>query len=95
MKTRRHTEQTIVSPEPFERRSFTDAEAAVDALQRRESCGGHFRVEHQTEDGEALRHDDEFAYVAAWEYAGEGAKPVLHREPLNYKAIELKQRSYK
>ncbi len=67
----------------------------IDALHRRESCGGHFRVEHQTEEGEALRHDDEFAYVAAWEYTGEGNKPILHKEPLVYKAIELKQRSYK
>ncbi|WGT46300.1 fumarate reductase/succinate dehydrogenase flavoprotein subunit [Tessaracoccus lacteus] len=67
----------------------------VDALHRRESCGGHFRAESQTEDGEALRHDDEFCYVAAWEWAGDNAKPVLHREPLVYKAIELKQRSYK
>ncbi|EWT05395.1 succinate dehydrogenase [Intrasporangium chromatireducens Q5-1] len=67
----------------------------IDALHRRESCGGHFRAESQTEDGEALRHDDEFAYVAAWEFAGEGAKPVLHKEDLVYKAIELKQRSYK
>jgi succinate dehydrogenase / fumarate reductase flavoprotein subunit len=66
----------------------------IDALHRRESCGGHFRVEHQTADGEALRHDDEYLYVAAWEYGGEG-KPVLHKEPLVYKAIELKQRSYK
>ena len=67
----------------------------IDALHRRESCGGHFRAESQTEEGEALRHDDEFLYVAAWEWTGEGAKPVLHREPLVYKAIELKQRSYK
>ncbi|AQX15038.1 succinate dehydrogenase flavoprotein subunit [Tessaracoccus lapidicaptus] len=67
----------------------------IDALHRRESCGGHFRGESQTEDGEALRHDDEFLYVGAWEWGGEGGKPVLHREPLNYKAIELKQRSYK
>ena len=67
----------------------------VDALHRRESCGGHFRAESQTPEGEALRHDDEFLYVAAWEWGGEGSKPVLHREPLNYKAIELKQRSYK
>ncbi len=67
----------------------------IDALHRRESCGGHFRVEHQTEDGEALRHDEEFAYVAAWEWTGAGNKPVLHKEPLIYKAIELKQRSYK
>ncbi|MGN6754129.1 MAG: fumarate reductase/succinate dehydrogenase flavoprotein subunit [Intrasporangium sp.] len=67
----------------------------IDALHRRESCGGHFRAESQTEDGEALRHDDEFAYVAAWEFTGEGDKPVLHKEDLVYKAIELKQRSYK
>ncbi|AQP46601.1 succinate dehydrogenase flavoprotein subunit [Tessaracoccus aquimaris] len=67
----------------------------VDALHRRESCGGHFRAESQTPEGEALRHDDEFLYVAAWEWGGEGSKPVLHREPLIYKAIELKQRSYK
>ena len=67
----------------------------VDALHRRESCGGHFRAESQTEDGEALRHDDEFLYVAAWEFTGTGAKPVLHKEPLVYQAIELKQRSYK
>ncbi|HET9127811.1 MAG TPA: fumarate reductase/succinate dehydrogenase flavoprotein subunit [Propionibacteriaceae bacterium] len=67
----------------------------VDALHRRESCGGHFRAESQTEDGEALRHDDQFLYVGAWEFAGEGQKPVLHKEPLEYHAIELKQRSYK
>ena len=67
----------------------------VDALHRRESCGGHFRGESQTEEGEALRHDDEYLYVGAWEWGGEGGKPVLHREPLIYKAIELKQRSYK
>ncbi|WP_420176934.1 fumarate reductase/succinate dehydrogenase flavoprotein subunit [Luteococcus sp. OSA5] len=67
----------------------------IDALHRRESCGGHFRGESQTEEGEALRHDDQYAYVAAWEFAGDGNKPVLHKEPLVYKAIELKQRSYK
>jgi succinate dehydrogenase / fumarate reductase flavoprotein subunit len=67
----------------------------VDALHRRESCGGHFRAESQTEDGEALRHDDEFAYVAAWEYTGTAQAPVLHKEPLVYNFIELKQRSYK
>ena len=65
----------------------------IDALNRRESCGGHFRAESQTEDGEALRHDDQYAYVAAWEFAGE--KPVLHKEDLVYTAIEMKQRSYK
>lgn len=70
----------------------------IDALNRRESCGGHFRAESQTPDGEALRHDDEFAYVAAWEWGGdslEGGKPVLHKEDLIYTAIEMKQRSYK
>ncbi|CAL9534393.1 Fumarate reductase flavoprotein subunit [Nocardiopsis dassonvillei] len=67
----------------------------IDALHRRESCGGHFRAESQTEDGEALRHDDEFAYVAAWEFGGDGNKPVLHKEALEYEYVEMKQRSYK
>ncbi|WP_304451829.1 fumarate reductase/succinate dehydrogenase flavoprotein subunit [Nocardiopsis sp. YSL2] len=67
----------------------------IDALHRRESCGGHFRAESQTEDGEALRHDDEFAYVAAWEFGGEDSKPVLHKEDLEYEYVEMKQRSYK
>jgi succinate dehydrogenase / fumarate reductase, flavoprotein subunit len=72
----------------------------IDALNRRESCGGHFRAESQTEDGEALRHDETFAYVAAWEFAGdpesnEMGPPVLHKEDLVYTAIEMKQRSYK
>ena len=70
----------------------------IDALNRRESCGGHFRAESQTPEGEALRHDDEFAYVAAWEWGGdsaEGHHPVLHKEDLIYTAIEMKQRSYK
>jgi len=67
----------------------------IDALNRRESCGGHFRAESQTEDGEALRHDDEFAYVAAWEFGGDGGQPILHKEDLIYTAIEMKQRSYK
>jgi len=67
----------------------------IDALNRRESCGGHFRAESQTDEGEALRHDDEFAYVAAWEFGGEGGQPVLHKEDLIYTAIEMKQRSYK
>ena len=67
----------------------------IDALHRRESCGGHFRAESQTEDGEAMRHDDEFLYVAAWQYDGEDQQPVLHKEDLVYEFIELKQRSYK
>jgi succinate dehydrogenase flavoprotein subunit len=67
----------------------------IDALVRRESCGGHFRVESQTADGEALRNDDEFAYVSAWEFGGEDRRPILHKEPLVYEYVELKQRSYK
>ncbi|HWJ24468.1 MAG TPA: fumarate reductase/succinate dehydrogenase flavoprotein subunit [Gemmatimonadaceae bacterium] len=67
----------------------------LDALHREESCGGHFRVEHQTPDGEALRNDDKFAYVAAWEYAGEGKAPILNKEPLHFEAVQLSQRSYK
>jgi succinate dehydrogenase / fumarate reductase flavoprotein subunit len=66
-----------------------------DALHREESCGGHFREEHQTPDGEALRDDEHFAYVAAWEYAGAGQAPVLHREPLDFEYVHLAQRSYK
>ena len=66
-----------------------------DALHREESCGGHFRIEHQTPDGEALRDDEHFAYVAAWEYAGPGKEPVLNKEPLVYENIKLSQRSYK
>ncbi|WP_152362621.1 fumarate reductase/succinate dehydrogenase flavoprotein subunit [Microlunatus speluncae] len=67
----------------------------IDALVRRESCGGHFRAESQTEDGEALRHDEEFAHVSAWEFGGDNGKAVLHKEPLTYEYVELKQRSYK
>ena len=67
----------------------------IDALHREESCGGHFRVEHQTPDGEALRNDDQFTYVAAWEYAGEGKSPILNREPLAFENVALTQRSYK
>ena len=66
-----------------------------DALHREESCGGHFRVEHQTEDGEALRDDEHFAYVGAWEYTGDNANPRLHREPLDFETVHLAQRSYK
>jgi succinate dehydrogenase / fumarate reductase, flavoprotein subunit len=68
---------------------------ARDALEREESCGGHFRKEHQTEDGEALRHDDKFMYVAAWEYKGEGKNPELHKEILNYENIKVQTRNYK
>ncbi len=68
---------------------------ARDALNRDESCGGHFRVEHQTEDGEAVRHDNDFSYVAAWEYGDGGKAPQLHKEPLTFENIELAVRSYK
>jgi succinate dehydrogenase / fumarate reductase flavoprotein subunit len=66
-----------------------------DALHREESCGGHFRTEYQTPDGEARRDDEHFAYVAAWEYPGEGKPPILNKEPLVYENIKLSQRSYK
>ena len=66
-----------------------------DALEREESCGGHFRDEHQTEEGEALRRDDTFTFVSAWEFQGEPKEAALHKEELEYKNIELKQRSYK
>jgi succinate dehydrogenase / fumarate reductase flavoprotein subunit len=66
-----------------------------DALHREESCGGHFRVEHQTAEGEAKRDDHQFAYVAAWEYAGEGKEPILNREPLIFENVHLATRSYK
>jgi succinate dehydrogenase / fumarate reductase flavoprotein subunit len=68
---------------------------AKDALERNESCGGHFREESKTEEGEALRNDKDFAYVSAWEYTGEPKDAILHKEELEFKDIELKQRSYK
>ena len=67
----------------------------ADALHRRESCGGHFRTEFQTEDGEAKRDDANFSYVAAWEFQGEGRPPLLHKEPLVYEELKMMQRSYK
>jgi succinate dehydrogenase / fumarate reductase flavoprotein subunit len=67
----------------------------LDALHREESCGGHFRIEHQTPDGEALRNDDQFAYAAAWEYAGQEKAPILNKEPLVFENVALSQRSYK
>jgi len=68
---------------------------ARDALDRKESCGGHFREEYQTGEGEALRNDEEYTYVAAWEYQGEDKTPKLHKEDLQFEFIELKQRNYK
>ena len=68
---------------------------ARDAHNREESCGGHFRLEHQTPEGEALRHDDQFAYVSCWEYQGEDQDPVLLKEPLDYEFVVRQQRNYK
>ena len=68
---------------------------ARDALEREESCGGHFREEHSTEEGEAMRDDANYTYVSAWEYKGEPSDAVVHKEPLVYENIELKTRSYK
>jgi succinate dehydrogenase / fumarate reductase flavoprotein subunit len=67
----------------------------IDALHRNESCGAHFREEHQTDDGEALRDDAQYAYVAAWHYAGEGQPPILRQEPLDFENAHLAVRSYK
>ena len=66
-----------------------------DALERNESCGGHFREEYQTKDGEALRNDEEFSYVAAWEYSGAAENAKLHKERLNFTYALPSQRSYK
>ncbi len=75
---------------------FEEAELMCrDALNREESCGGHFRVEHQTEEGEALRDDENFAYTAAWEWQGAGTPQRLHKEPLTFEYVKLTQRSYK
>ena len=67
----------------------------LDALERKESCGGHFREEYQTPDGEALRRDDEYSYVAAWEFTGVGQTPTLHKEALTFDEVHPSQRSYK
>jgi succinate dehydrogenase / fumarate reductase flavoprotein subunit len=66
-----------------------------DALHRNESCGGHFREEYQTPDGEAERNDGEYSYVAAWEYKGADAAPELHKESLSFENVQLAVRSYK
>jgi succinate dehydrogenase / fumarate reductase, flavoprotein subunit len=67
----------------------------LDALHRNESCGGHFREEYQTPDGEARRNDEVFSYVAAWEYTGPGKQPILNKEPLAFEYVHPSQRSYK
>jgi succinate dehydrogenase / fumarate reductase flavoprotein subunit len=75
---------------------FEQAELlARDALHREESCGGHFRLEHQTEEGEAERDDERFSYAAGWEWGGTPGEPVLHREPLEFEYVTPAQRSYK
>ncbi len=68
---------------------------ARDALDREESCGGHFRAEHQTEEGEAKRDDENFAHVAAWEWTGSGSMQTRHKEELTFENVALSQRSYK
>ena len=68
---------------------------AQDALHRNESCGGHFREEYQTAEGEAARDDERFSYVAAWEFTGVGEEPALHKEPLEFHEVKPTQRSYK
>ncbi len=68
---------------------------ALDALNREESCGGHFREEHQTGEGEALRYDEDFMYVSAWEYKGADKNPIMHKEPLIYENIKVQTRNYK
>ena len=67
----------------------------LDALERNESCGGHFREEYQTPDGEAARDDENYSYAAAWEFTGVGRSPVLHKEPLSFEYVHPTQRSYK
>ena len=67
----------------------------VDALDRNESCGGHFREEYQTPEGEALRNDKDYTYVSAWEWTDTSTDPVLHKEELKFENVELKTRSYK
>ncbi|MGH9333539.1 MAG: fumarate reductase/succinate dehydrogenase flavoprotein subunit, partial [Vicinamibacteria bacterium] len=67
----------------------------IDALDRNESCGGHFREEHQTEEGEAKRDDERYTHVSAWEHTKDLSKPKLHVEPLEFEEVQLTQRSYK
>ncbi len=67
----------------------------IDALDRKESCGGHFNEAYQTEDNEAKRDDENFSHVSAWEYKGEELEPGFHKEPLEFENVELAQRSYK
>ena len=66
-----------------------------DASDRKESCGAHFREEYQTEDGEAMRNDEDYNYVSSWEYTGENTAPTLHKEILDFETVTPTQRSYK
>ena len=66
-----------------------------DALHREESCGGHFRLESKTEEGEALRNDEDYCHAAVWEFKGENKTPALHKEPMEFEYVPLTQRSYK
>jgi len=75
--------------------SHNDIRFSLSIFARDESCGGHFREESQTPDGEALRDDEHFMYVAAWEFKGVGREPVLHNEPLHFEEVHPTQRSYK
>ena len=68
---------------------------AYDAMNRNESCGGHFRTEYQTAEGEAKRDDEHYMYVSCWKYTGDNEKPVLLKEPLKYEAIQVQTRNYK
>ena len=68
---------------------------AKDALERKESCGGHFREEYQTPEGEALRNDEEYTFVSCWEHMGKNKSPKLNKEELKFESVELKSRSYK
>ena len=68
---------------------------AIDALNRNESCGAHFREEYQTADGEAARNDKDYMYVSCWKYTGDNEKPILIKEPLKYEAIQVQTRNYK
>ena len=68
---------------------------ARDAFNRNESCGGHFRTEYQTPEGEALRNDDEYSYVSCWEYQGENQEPIMHKEMLEYEFVQRQTRNYK
>ena len=89
-----HPSRIIVGEQSERAREFAEL-LATDALARNESCGGHFRVEYQDDEGEAQRNDDEYCYAAAWEYAGPGKGPILNKEPLVYENVHLSTRSYK